>query len=70
MPKATFFRLADERRERVVRESIAEFSERTYAEASLSEIARRSEIPKGSFYWYRDYIAKQRLRAAGTEEAA
>jgi AcrR family transcriptional regulator len=54
MPKATFFRLAEERRERVVRESIAEFSERPYAEASLSEIARRSEIPKGSFYQYFD----------------
>ena len=27
-------------------------------------------VPKGSFYWYRDFIAKQRLRAAGTEEAA
>ena len=27
-------------------------------------------VPKGSFYWYRDFIAKQRLRTAGTEEAA
>jgi AcrR family transcriptional regulator len=52
MPKSTFFRLPDERRERLVREAIAEFADRTYAEASLSEIARRASIPKGSFYQY------------------
>jgi AcrR family transcriptional regulator len=52
MPKATFFRLPQARRELVIRESIAEFSERSYAEASLSEIARRTGIPKGSFYQY------------------
>ena len=27
-------------------------------------------IPKGSFYWYRDFIAAQRAQAAGSEEAA
>lgn len=54
MPKSTFFRLPDERRERLVREAIAEFADRTYAEASLSEIARRASIPKGSFYQYFD----------------
>jgi AcrR family transcriptional regulator len=52
MPKPTFMRLAGERRDRVVRESIVEFSTHAYAEASLSEIARRTEIPKGSFYQY------------------
>jgi len=52
MPTSTFFALPSERRERLVREAIAEFSERTYAEASLSQIARRSRIPKGSFYQY------------------
>jgi len=35
-----------------VREAIAEFSERTFAEASLSKIAQRARIPKGSFYQY------------------
>lgn len=54
MPKSTFFRLPDERRERLVREAIAEFADRTFAEASLSEIARRASIPKGSFYQYFD----------------
>ena len=27
-------------------------------------------IPKGSFYWYRDFIAAQREQATGSEEAA
>ncbi|MFN7146781.1 MAG: TetR/AcrR family transcriptional regulator, partial [Myxococcota bacterium] len=33
-------------------EAIAEFADRTYTEASLSQIARRAHIPKGSFYQY------------------
>jgi AcrR family transcriptional regulator len=52
MPTATFFGLPEERRDRLVREAIAEFSERPYSEASLSQIAQRSGIPKGSFYQY------------------
>jgi AcrR family transcriptional regulator len=52
MPTSTFFALPTERRERLVREAITEFSERPYAEASLSQIAQRSRIPKGSFYQY------------------
>jgi AcrR family transcriptional regulator len=54
MPAATFFRLPPERRARLVREAIVEFSDRNYTEASLSEIARRAQIPKGSFYQYFD----------------
>ena len=52
MPTKTFFSLPEERRERLVREAILEFSERTYAEASASKIAERARIPKGSFYQY------------------
>jgi AcrR family transcriptional regulator len=52
MPTSTFFALPPERRDRLVREAIAEFSERSYAEASLSQIAQRSRIAKGSFYQY------------------
>src|SRR5689334_10096307 len=52
MPSPTFFALPEERRERLVNEAIAEFSERPFAEASLSQIATRSRIPKGSFYQY------------------
>jgi AcrR family transcriptional regulator len=52
MPKSTFFALPAERRNRLVREAIVEFSDRSYAEASLSQVARRTRIPKGSFYQY------------------
>jgi len=52
MPTPTFFRLPDARREPLVEEAIAEFAERPYAEASLSELARRARVPKGSVYQY------------------
>jgi AcrR family transcriptional regulator len=52
MPKPTFLRLPTDRRQRLVDEAIIEFAERTYAEASLSQIAQRARIPKGSFYQY------------------
>jgi len=52
MPTPTFFALAAERRDRLVREAIVEFSEKPFAEASLSQIAQRARIPKGSFYQY------------------
>jgi beta-glucosidase len=34
------------------------------------DYATLERVPKGSFYWYRDFIAAQRERVAGTEEAA
>ena len=52
MPTSTFFALPAERRERLVEEAILEFSERPFAQASLSQIALRSRIAKGSFYQY------------------
>ncbi len=52
MPKPTFFRLPADRRDRLVEEAILEFADRTYAEASLSQIGQRARIPKGSFYQY------------------
>jgi AcrR family transcriptional regulator len=52
MPTSTFHALAPDRRERLVREAIVEFSDRTYTEASLSLIGRRANIPKGSLYQY------------------
>lgn len=52
MPTGTFFALAPERRKRLVDEAVTEFSRHSYGEASLSRIARRSGIAKGSFYQY------------------
>lgn len=54
MPRPTFFRLPEEKRGRFVQAAIAEFSARSYAEASLSEMARQAHIPKGSVYQYFD----------------
>lgn len=52
MPTATFLGLPEERRARLVEEAITEFAERSYAEASLSQIVRRAGIAKGSLYQY------------------
>ena len=52
MPTATFFGLPEDRRTRLVEEAITEFAERSYAEASLSQIVRRAGIAKGSLYQY------------------
>lgn len=52
MAKPTFFALPAERRERLVDEAITEFAERSYAEASLSQIVQRAGIAKGSLYQY------------------
>ena len=54
MPRPTFFNLPPDRRELLVEAAIAEFSARSYAEASLSRIARSTGIAKGSFYQYFD----------------
>ena len=34
------------------------------------DYATLERVPKGSFYWYRDFIGGQRVRATGSEEAA
>ena len=34
------------------------------------DFATLERVPKGSFYWYRDFIAAQRAAAGGSEEAA
>lgn len=52
MPTPTFFALPAQRRERLVREAIVEFSEHSYAQASLSQIAQRASVAKGSVYQY------------------
>lgn len=52
MPTETFHRLPEARRARLVEAAIEELSERPYVEASLSRIAQRARIPKGSFYQY------------------
>src|SRR5690242_14812279 len=51
-PKSTFLNLPPEKRERIIELAIEEFSERPYAQASLSRIVARAGIAKGSVYQY------------------
>ena len=52
MPSPTFLNLPAEKRDRIVELAIEEFSERPYAQASLSRIVARAGIAKGSIYQY------------------
>ncbi|MFD1484889.1 TetR family transcriptional regulator [Lacticaseibacillus baoqingensis] len=52
MPKPTFFRLPDEKRQRLVTAAYAEFTRAPFAEASISNIIKDAGIPRGSFYQY------------------
>ncbi len=52
MPKQTFFNLPEEKREKIIRAAIEEFSLHGYAKTSINSIAERAEIAKGSIYQY------------------
>ena len=54
MPKPTFFRLADEKRSRLIKAAYDEFTRAPFAEASISNIIKDAGIPRGSFYQYFD----------------
>jgi TetR/AcrR family transcriptional regulator len=52
MPKPTFLNLPEDKRERIVELAIEEFSDKPYAQASISNIVAQAGIAKGSFYQY------------------
>ena len=52
MPKKTFFRLPEEKQQRLIQAAHAEFSRVPFNEASVSNIIKTAEIPRGSFYQY------------------
>lgn len=52
MPKITFFNLNIEKREKIKKAIINEFSKHTMAKASISNIVEEAQIPRGSFYQY------------------
>ena len=52
MPKSTFFNLSEEKRQRIINATIDEFIENSYDNVLISNIAKRSCIPVGSFYQY------------------
>jgi len=52
MPKETFFNLPRDKRNLIISAAIEEFSKADYNTASINQICRKSNIPKGSFYQY------------------
>lgn len=52
MPKDTFFRLPEVKRQRIVQAAMVEFAANTYREASINRIIKAAEVPRGSFYQY------------------
>lgn len=54
MPKPTFFNLPEAKRARLIDEAVAEFAEHDYRNASISSVAARAGIAKGSLYQYFD----------------
>jgi AcrR family transcriptional regulator len=52
MPKETFYRLPDEKRERIMAAAECEFLENSFEAASINRIIKEAAIPRGSFYQY------------------
>lgn len=76
MPLQTFFNLPETRRQEIIDIAVEEFALHEYAQASLSEIIKKSGVAKGSFYRYFeskkdlylyliDYLIQKRLAFAG-----
>ncbi|MBS3811795.1 MAG: TetR/AcrR family transcriptional regulator [Halanaerobiales bacterium] len=54
MPTETFFNLAKEKKNKVIEISITLFAERGYTKTQITEIVKKADIAKGSFYQYFD----------------
>jgi AcrR family transcriptional regulator len=52
LPKETFAKLPDEKKDRIFGAAVKEFSVRRFSEASLNQIMKAAGIPWGSFYQY------------------
>jgi AcrR family transcriptional regulator len=52
MPNSTFFNLPEEKRDRIIEAAMDEFSQNHYGKVTIDKIAKKAEIPKGSFYQY------------------
>ncbi|MBU0926642.1 MAG: TetR/AcrR family transcriptional regulator [Spirochaetes bacterium] len=73
MPKTTFLNLPKEKRERVVRAALEEFSSVDYSKATIDRIVERAGIPKGSFYQYfsdKDDLYEYAFSRIGDDKAA
>lgn len=52
MPTATFFRLPEEKRKRLIEASWSELTQARFADVSINRIIAAARIPRGSFYQY------------------
>jgi len=52
MPNSTFFNLPEEKKNRIIEAAMDEFSQKYYGKVTIDKIAKKAEIPKGSFYQY------------------
>lgn len=52
MPTTTFFRLPEEKRERLIQASWAELTRVRFTDVSINRIITAAHIPRGSFYQY------------------
>lgn len=52
MPKQTFFNLKEDKKEKIEKALIKEFSRNSFEKASISNIILEANIPRGSFYQY------------------
>lgn len=68
MPKDTFYNLSEEKQKRILDGAVREFSERRFSDASINQIVKNADIPKGSFYQY--FTDKEDLYLYVTEEIA
>lgn len=52
MPTSTFFRLPEEKRQRLLDAAWGEFTQVRYTDVSINKIIQGAHIPRGSFYQY------------------
>ena len=52
MPKELFLKIDEEKRNRIYQAAFQEFSNNKFNEASINQIVKNADIPRGSFYQY------------------
>ncbi len=51
-PFDTFYNLLEEKRKKIIDNSVKEFSDNPFSEVSINKIIKKTEISRGSFYTY------------------
>lgn len=74
MPKSTFSKISEEKRDRVLEEGARLFAERGFSQSDMAELAARANVAKGSLYDYFEskedlYISVCRYALSRSREA-